>query len=189
MTLQVFIKYKYLQCTVLHLHIYTGGTLKGRPLHTKRIDLIGQLARSSCACSIFTVYICLSSPKLTIITSLILMKSNPTLPMIATDKYSNLHLCMLKLYFHTWWHSGHISMALQLNSGHIIITTWTKHIQWVCHSPILVILTICSFRVGSMPPIYIQISLIRQGHIFTIMLISFQGWVTHPEYPMQLHCG
>ena len=61
--------YEYLQYGLLHLHRYTGGMLKGWPMHNMILDLISQLTGYLCACSIYTVYIILSSSKLTIITA------------------------------------------------------------------------------------------------------------------------
>ena len=34
-------KCEFLQYTLLHLHIYTGGTHKVCPIHTRRLDLVG----------------------------------------------------------------------------------------------------------------------------------------------------
>ena len=48
--------------------------------------------------------------------------------------------CALRLHFHTCWHFYHITMTLQLNNGHIYITTWTRHSQWVWLVPISLIL-------------------------------------------------
>ena len=62
------IKYEYLQCTLLYLHIYTGGMLKAWPVHNMRRDLISQLTRYLFKCLIYTVFILPSSYELTIIT-------------------------------------------------------------------------------------------------------------------------
>ena len=42
--LQLCIKYEYLQCTLLHVHAYTQGTLKVWPTHARRLDPISQLS-------------------------------------------------------------------------------------------------------------------------------------------------
>ena len=50
------INYEYLQCTLLHLHIYTGGLLNAWPMLTMRIDPSGKQTRYLYMCSIYTAF-------------------------------------------------------------------------------------------------------------------------------------
>ena len=61
---------------------------KSCPMHTKRNNLIGHLARYLCMLSIFNVFILVSSYDLMIITSLfLLMKSPPCFLQLAIHEY------------------------------------------------------------------------------------------------------
>ena len=60
------IRHEYLQCTLLHLQMYTGVSLQAGPMHIKRIDLIGQLTRYLYTCLMYMVSTLSESSKLVI---------------------------------------------------------------------------------------------------------------------------
>ena len=70
-----------------------------------------------------------------------------------------------------------VTITLQLNSGQILYyymdATWSVGLTWTyfTHPDYLV------YKVGSMPPIYFLIPLIRLGHMFTFILIFSGGYM------------